>query len=248
MPQFLQFTTNDLILATVWLFLGAQLATLCTTVFLHRALTHRAVKLHPAVEWLNRLIIWTMTGIIPREWAAIHRKHHKFSDLPGDPHSPYVHGFWNIQFKNVHYYRMEARDKEMIAKYTKDMVDDKWERLFRRTELGLVLYAIGMMVVLTPIVGLVAALLQFGLYIWLNASVNGAAHWIGYQNYANSARNLWLLAIFTAGEGLHNNHHEFPGSPRFSQKKWEIDIGWWVISTLRRLGLAEPVQSAGLVR
>ena len=248
MPQFLQFTSQDLILAAIWIFLGAQLSTLATTVYLHRALTHKAVKLHPAVVWANRLVIWLTTGIEPRDWAGIHRKHHRFSDLPGDPHSPYVHGFWNIQLRNMQYYRAEARDSETIAQYTRDIHDDRWDRVFSCTTVGLVLYAGLMMWVLTPIVGLAAAILQFGLYIWLNASINGAAHWIGYQNFANSARNLWLLSLFTAGEALHNNHHEFPGSPRFSQKKWEIDFGWWFIAALERMGLAEPVQSAAFAR
>lgn len=248
MPEFLQFTTTDVILAGICLFLGAQLSTLATTVYLHRALAHKAVKLHPSIEWANRLVIWLMTGISPRDWAGVHRKHHKFSDLPGDPHSPYVHGFWNIQLWNVKYYKAEARDRETIAKYTKDIEDDRWEKLFAKTELGLVIYTVLMMIVFTPIVGFVASLLQFGLYIWLNASINGAAHWIGYQNFANSARNLWVLSLFTAGEGLHNNHHEFPGSPRFSQKKWEIDFGWWFITALEKLGLAKPVRSAALAR
>ena len=246
LPEILQFTSKDLILAGVWIFLGAQISTLATTVYLHRSLTHRAVKLHPRIEWMNRLVVWLTTGIAPRDWAAIHRKHHRFSDQPGDPHSPYVHGFWNIQLKNVHYYRMEAKDLAMVAQYTRDIVDDRWDRIFSYTTVGLVAYTIVMMVVLTPIVGAVAAVLQFGLYIWLNASINGAAHWIGYQNFANSARNLWWLALFTGGEALHNNHHEYPGSPKFSQKKWEIDFGWWCIIFLSKLGLAEPVQSAAL--
>ena len=96
------------------------------------------------------------------------------------------------------------------------------------------------------VLGGISVLLHFALYIFLNSSINGAAHWIGYQNYPNSARNLWVLALFTMGEGLHNNHHEFPGSSRFSQRWWEIDIGWYTIAFLRMFGLARPAPSLAL--
>src|SRR5262245_60443201 len=98
-------------------FAAIQVAVFGTTIFLHRAATHRALTLHPAVEWLFRLGLWFTTGLSTREWVAIHRKHHAFTDEEGDPHSPYLMGFWKVQLGNVFYYVREARDKEMVARY-----------------------------------------------------------------------------------------------------------------------------------
>lgn len=246
MLDLLTFSMHDLVLALITVFITVQIATLCTTIFLHRSLSHRAVTLAPSVRFVMRLLIWLTTGIEPRQWAAVHRKHHKFADAEGDPHSPYVHGFWQIQLLNYAYYRREAANPETIARYTKDITDDRWDRLFSNSWLGLGLFAGMLMLAFGPLLGLIAFGLHVGLYIFLNASINGAAHWIGYQRFANSARNMWLLAVITGGEGLHNNHHEFPGSSRFAQRWWEIDLGWYTIALLRSLGLAQPVASVAL--
>lgn len=246
MLEYLTFSTRDLVLALVCVFATVQIATLCTTIYLHRALSHRAVTLAPGVQLAMRFLIWMTTGIEPRQWAAVHRKHHKFSDAEGDPHSPYVHGFWQIQLLNYAYYRREAANPDTITRFTKDMVDDGWDRLFVNSWLGLGLLAGGFVLAFGPLLGALAFGLHVGLYIFLNASINGAAHWIGYQRFANSARNMWFLALLTAGEGLHNNHHEFPGSSRFAQRWWEVDFGWYVIALLRTCRLAQPVPSLAL--
>ena len=191
-------------------------------------------------------LISLLTGIEPRQWAPVPRKHHKFADAEGDPHSPYVHGFWQIQLLNYFYYRREAANPETIARFTRDMVDDGWDRLFLRTSLGLLLFAAILVVAFGPLLGLLAFVAHVLSYVFLNSSVNGAAHWIGYQRFPNSARNMWLLALLTSGEGLHNNHHEFPGSSRFAQRWWEIDPGWYTIAILRSLGLAQPAPSVAI--
>jgi stearoyl-CoA desaturase (Delta-9 desaturase) len=240
------FSTGDLWLMLACVFATVQVATLCTTVYLHRALSHRAVTLAPSVELAMRALIWMTTGIEPRQWAAVHRKHHRFSDSEGDPHSPHIHGFWQIQLFNYSYYRREAANPETIARYTKDMVPDRWDRLFVHSWIGLGLLLSFFVLCFGPVLGAVAMGLHVSLYIFLNASINGAAHWIGYQRFANTARNMWLLALITSGEGLHNNHHEFPGSSRFSQRWWEIDPGWYAIAGLRALGLAKPAPSVAL--
>jgi len=246
MLEYLTFSTRDLVLALGCVFVTVQIATLCTTIYLHRALSHRAVTLAPGVELAMRFLVWLTTGIEPRQWAAVHRKHHKFSDAEGDPHSPYVHGFWQIQLLNYVYYRREAANPETISRFTKDMTDDRWDRLFSNSWLGLGLFAALWVLAFGPLLGAIAFGLHVGLYIFLNASINGAAHWIGYQRFANSARNMWFLALLTGGEGLHNNHHEFPGSSRFAQRWWEIDLGWYTIAMLRSLGLARPATSVAL--
>lgn len=242
----LLFSTRELVLAMVCVFCTVQVATLCTTVYLHRALSHRAVALAAPVEVLMRALIWLTTGISPRQWAAVHRKHHKFSDAEGDPHSPYVHGFWQIQLWNYFYYRREAANPETIARFTRDIVDDRWDRVFSHTWAGLLLFAAILVLAFGPLLGGIAFATHVLFYIFLNSSINGAAHWIGYQRFANSARNMWFLALLTSGEGLHNNHHEFPGSSRFAQRWWEIDAGWYTIAILRSLGLAEPAPSVAI--
>jgi stearoyl-CoA desaturase (Delta-9 desaturase) len=242
----LWFTADQLLAAAVCVFFTVQIACVCTTVYLHRALSHRAVTLAPIVELAMRFGVWLTTGIDPREWAAVHRKHHKFADAEGDPHSPYVHGFWQIQLFNYSYYRREATNPVTVERFTKDIVSDRWDGLLSRTWLGLGLFLAAWIAVFGPALGLLAMGAHVGLYIFLNASINGAAHWIGYQRFKNSARNMWVLALLTGGEGLHNNHHEFPGSSRFSQRWWEVDFGWYLIALLRSLGLARPTPSVAL--
>ena len=247
MLEWVTFSMREFVIAMICVFVTVQISSLCTTVYLHRALSHRAVTLHPAVEWVMRFLIWLTTGIDARAWAAVHRKHHKFSDAEGDPHSPYVHGFWQIQLGNLHYYRREAANPETIERYTRDIPRDWWERnVFSSTWSGNLADLAIWVIAFGPVLGVIAVLLHFALYIFLNSSINGAAHWIGYQNYPNSARNLWVLALLTMGEGLHNNHHEFPGSSRFSQRWWEIDAGWYTIAALRAFGLAKPSPSLAL--
>ena len=246
MPDSLLFSMPELLLAMVCVFVTVQIATLCTTVYLHRALSHRAVALARPVEITMRALIWLLTGIEPRQWAAVHRKQHKFADDEGDPHSPYVHGFWQIQLLNYFYYRREAANPETVARFTRDMVDDGWDRLFLRTSLGLLLFAAILVMVFGPLLGALAFVAHVLSYVFLNSSINGAAHWIGYQRFPNSARNMWFLALLTSGEGLHNNHHEFPGSSRFAQRWWEIDPGWYTIAILRSLRLAQPAPSVAI--
>lgn len=246
MTDWILFSPGELAVALLCAFLTVELATLATTVYLHRALSHRAVRLSRPIEVLMRFVIWATTGIAPREWAAVHRKHHKFSDAEGDPHSPYVHGFWQIQLGNYWYYRREAANDETVERFTRDIQPDAWDRLFARSWLGLGLFWLAWVAVFGPLLGSIATGFHIGLYVFLNASINGAAHWIGYQRFPNSARNLWLLGVLTAGEGYHNNHHEFPGSSRFARRWWEIDLGWYVIAGLQRLRLAEPASSSAL--
>jgi stearoyl-CoA desaturase (delta-9 desaturase) len=243
MTDLFAFSTGQLIAMVVCVFLTVQLSSIATTVYLHRALSHRAVALAPSVELFMRFLIWSTTGIEPRQWAAVHRKHHKFSDAEGDPHSPYVHGFWQIQLLNYFYYRREAADPETIERFTRDIEDDRWDRLFTWSWIGMGAFWVAWMIAFGPLLGSAGMVLHMLLYVFLNSSINGAAHWIGYQRFPNSARNMWTLALLTGGEGLHNNHHEFPGSSRFSHRWWEIDVGWYTIALLSKLDLATPASS-----
>lgn len=208
-----------------------------TTIYLHRAKTHRGLELHPAVDLLMHLELSLFTGIVPREWVAVHRKHHHFSDQEGDPHSPYLRGMWTVLFGNFWFYRQEKADPSTIAKYTPDWKDDLLDKLPFMHYAALGGLAI-FMLLFGYLWGAAAWLAHAALYILLNSTINSVCHMVGYRNYDNTATNLQWVAFLTAGEGLHNNHHEFPTSARFSWKSREIDLAWPVIRLLETLGLA----------
>jgi len=219
-----------------------QVAVFGTTIFLHRTATHRALVLHPAVAWVFRFSLWLTTGLSTKEWVAVHRKHHAFTDEEGDPHSPYLMGFWSVQLGNVFHYLKEARNQEVVEKYARDIKDDWWERtLFRHGTAGLLIGIVLLCAILGIGWGLLAAGIHATMYVFvLSSSINGLCHAVGYKNFDNTATNLRVLALVTGGEGLHNNHHGFPRSPKFSWRTSEIDPAWPIIKLLVRLKLATP--------
>ena len=221
-----------------------QLAVIATSVYLHRGLAHRALTLHPLADWAFRFILWFSTGQNRREWVAVHRKHHAFTDTEKDPHSPLVHGFWKIQLGNVFYYVREARNPETIARWAKDIKEDIWDRfLFNKGTLGGIVGIALAILVMGPVWGLLVALAHFVLYVFVLApSINGLGHWWGRKNFlTNSATNVRLLAWLTGGESLHNNHHAHPSSPKFSMGRFEFDPSWPVIRLLVALRLGSLV-------
>ena len=230
----------------VWSLIAAavvlQAAVFSTTIYLHRTVAHRSLVLHPAVAWAFRSILWLTTGMVTKEWVAVHRKHHAFTDEEGDPHSPYLEGFWAVQLGNVFYYIKEAKDKAIVEKYSKDMKDDAWDRYFFNYGASGLLIGISLLCVILGVKwGLLAAGLHAFTYIFvLSSSINGLCHHSGYKNFDNTATNIRFLALLTGGEGLHNNHHGFPRSPKFSFKASEIDPAWPVIKLLSMLHLAHP--------
>jgi stearoyl-CoA desaturase (delta-9 desaturase) len=230
---------DSVLIAVIAAAIVTTIANTGTTVYLHRALSHRALTLHPIVSWFFRLTLWLTTGIKPKEWVAVHRKHHAYTDEDGDPHSPVLMGWWYVQKNNVGLYRRALSDKSIIAKYARDLPDDKWDKLLfghNKTGLGI---GIGILVlVLGPWTGLLAAFIHANVYLAGNAAVNALGHHFGKRPHPNNATNLQWLAFFTMGEGLHNNHHAAPSSPRLSHAKWQIDFGWWVIKTLKAARLA----------
>jgi stearoyl-CoA desaturase (Delta-9 desaturase) len=227
------------LLALVLALMVTQLANAVTTTFLHRALAHKALRLSPGVTGVFRVLTWITTGIRPRQWVAVHRKHHAHTDEEGDPHSPVLLGFLHVQLGNVVLYRRAAADKEMVARYSRDLPADRWDRaLFDRAVLGLAIGVALLCLVLGPWLGLLAGLVHAVAYLALSSAVNAAGHTFGRRPHPNQAGNLQWLAWLTAGEGLHNNHHHAPTSARLSLARGEIDPGWWLVSALRRAGWA----------
>lgn len=214
-------------------FAVSVIANLCTTVYLHRALSHRALTVkRPAAE-VFRFVQWITTGIRPRQWVAVHRKHHAFTDVEGDPHSPVLLGWTTVQLKNVVLYRAEARNPETLARYAKDIPATRADRWFYDHALvGLSIGTGVLVLVFGWQIGLLAAFAHLNLYLAGSAAVNAIGHHFGRKPYDNGAGNLQWLAFLTAGEGLHNNHHAAPTSARLSHRWYEIDPGWWLVKAL----------------
>jgi stearoyl-CoA desaturase (delta-9 desaturase) len=226
-----------------------QVATFSTTIFLHRTATHRALTLHPAVEWAFKLALWLTTGQCTKEWVAVHRKHHAFTDEEGDPHSPKLKGFWKVQLGNVFYYVREIKNTDVVERYARDIKDGWWDRhVFNRGMLGLVVGTAALCLVVGSVIGVWWALLAAGIHavmfvFVLSSSINGLCHHVGYKNFDNTATNIRTLALLTGGEGLHNNHHGYPRSPKFSFKASEFDPAWPIIKLLIALRLAKPYKT-----
>jgi stearoyl-CoA desaturase (delta-9 desaturase) len=235
---------SHLIAAVIAAFLVTQVAILTTTVYLHRALAHRAMTVRSVVALPCRFIIWITTGMRPREWIAVHRKHHAATDTPEDPHSPAVVGFWRVQLGNVGLYKRAAADELNLRKYARDLPADRLDRLaFDYSLVGLSLGISILVVVMWALgfgltVGFLAAGTHAVMYLLLAGAINAVGHQFGKQPYDNSATNMQSLALITGGEGLHNNHHAAPTSARFSLNKREIDPGWWAVRALVALRLA----------
>jgi stearoyl-CoA desaturase (delta-9 desaturase) len=217
-----------------------QLSVFFTTIYLHRSLTHRGLTLHPIVAFLMHLELSLFTGIVPREWVAVHRKHHQFSDEDGDPHSPVLRGMWTVLFGNFFMYRNATHDMTMVQKYTpewkKDIIDRLPSFLTRFNVFG------GMFIfslLFGWIWGPAAWLTHVVCYILLNSAINSLGHTVGYRNYDNQATNLKWLAFLTGGEGLHNNHHRYPTSWLFAHNVGELDPGSMVARALGRMRLAK---------
>jgi stearoyl-CoA desaturase (Delta-9 desaturase) len=235
---------TNVIAAVVTAFLVTQLAIFTTTVYLHRALSHRALTVRGPAAVPFRAIIWMTTGMRPREWVAVHRKHHAATDTVDDPHSPKQVGFWRVQLGNVGLYKRCAAEPANVQKYARDLPPDALDRLafdYALAGLGIgvaiivaVMWALGFGL----LTGLLAAGLHAVFYVMLSGAINAIGHTAGKQPYQNSATNLQALAFITAGEGLHNNHHAAPTSARFALGKAEIDPGWWLVKVLVKLHLA----------
>lgn len=228
----------------IWSFVLMQISVFATTIYLHRGLAHRAVRFHPAMQMTFRTLIWMLTGIVPRQWAAVHRKHHRFTDVDGDPHSPMLFGYWKVQFLNVVMYRREAQNEATIAEYASDLAPDRLDRrVFDHSLLG----PATSILLLWPAFGLARAAIVFGIaaisYVMASAGINALGHTVGKRPFANTATNLWWLAALTGGEGLHNNHHERPGAARFAARAGEPDLAWPVIRALQRLRLVQAVKA-----
>ncbi|HUY63674.1 MAG TPA: fatty acid desaturase [Acidimicrobiales bacterium] len=214
----------------------AQLGLLVTTVYLHRSLSHRALRLAPGVVAVCRVLTWMLTGMRPRQWVAVHRKHHAFTDTERDPHSPIVLGFARVQFANAVLYRRVARDPATVLRYARDLPADRWDRvLFDHASLGLGIGIVILVIVFGWQFALIAAGVHAAYYLLGGGAINAVGHRWGRRPFDNLATNNQWLAWLVVGEGLHNNHHAAATSGRLSLAKGEVDPAWWCIRLLVRL-------------
>ena len=213
------------------------------TLYYHRDQAHRSVDLHPALRHFFRFWLWVNTGASTREWVAVHRKHHACCEREGDPHSPRLFGLENIILKGAEFYREEAAKPETLEKYGRGTPTDWLERHVygRWPNYGIVLLAVTDLVMF-GVPGIILLAIQLTTMPLLAAGViNGLGHAKGYRNFDtdDASTNLWPLALFVAGEELHNNHHAFPSSAKFSQRRWEVDLGWLHLKAFAAIGLAK---------
>ena len=214
----------------------------CVTLYLHRGQAHKAIEFRPILAHAMRFWLWLTTGMTTKQWVAVHRKHHRYSDVPGDPHSPVVESVLKILFGGVWYYRRAAQDKEMVAAYGAGTPDDWIERKVYTPHplLGILLLLVIDILLFGPSGIVVWGVQMLWIPLWAAGVINGIAHAWGYRNgiTKDNSRNISPWGIIVGGEELHHNHHLHPASPKFSIKPWEFDIGWMWYKIFNLLGLA----------
>lgn len=223
--------------------LVTHITIVCVTLFLHRGQAHRAVQFHPILGHFMRFWLWMTTGMVTRQWVAIHRKHHVYSDKQGDPHSPVIYGVWRVLFTGVILYSKEAKNQETIDRYGIGTPDDWIERnLYTPCPLlGVSLMLLIDLAMFGPWGAIVWLVQMAWIPFWAAGVINGVAHWIGYKNEINddNSHNLLPWGILVGGEELHNNHHIAPGSAKLSRRWFEFDIGWMYLKLFEALQLAK---------
>jgi len=214
----------------------------CVTLYLHRSQAHRGVTFNPVVAHFMRFWLWLTTGMVTRQWVAIHRKHHRFTEQPGDPHSPQVYGLKRVLLRGAGLYHSASKDAEMVAQYGVGTPNDWIEQNLytRHSRLGIML-----MLLIDLVVFGLPGLLIWGIQMiwipfWAAGVINGLGHWWGYRNgqTKDNSRNISPWGIIIGGECLHNNHHLDPANPRLSRRWFEFDIGWLYIKLLYAVRLA----------
>ena len=215
------------------------------TIYLHRNQAHRALDLHPAVSHFFRLWLWLTTGMVTKEWTAIHRKHHAKCETADDPHSPQVHGINKVLWTGVLLYVKESRYPETMERYGHGTPEDWLERKVyaRHSVLGLWLMGAVNIGLFGLIPGAIILITQIAwIPFWAAGVINGVGHFWGYRNWdvpaPDASRNISPIGVLIGGEELHNNHHAYPASAKFSLKWYEFDLGWVYIRALELLGLA----------
>lgn len=243
----LNLSLSGYVIATIIL---TQITIAGVTIFLHRCQTHKALTLHPIMSHFFRFWLWISTGIVTKEWVAIHRKHHAKCETVDDPHSPVNWGLKTMLLKGAMVYR-KGKTQETVETYGYGTPNDWLENhvYTKHQQLGIMLM-LGTDLLLFGLPGLAIWIIQMAwIPFWAAGVINGIGHAFGYRNFEtkDASTNIIPWAIWVGGEELHNNHHAFPASAKLSLKWWEIDIGWLYIKTLQFVGLAQVKRTASLL-
>lgn len=248
MQSILDFVAAGLLQLNVWQVIGITLIlthiTIAgVTIYLHRSQAHRGLDLHPIVSHFFRFWLWMTTGMVTREWVAIHRKHHAKCEKEGDPHSPVIYGIDRVLWRGAELYRDEALNEETIKRFSHGTPNDWIENnLYSKYPSLGILLMLSIDIALFGAMGLCVWAVQMAwIPFWAAGVINGLGHYVGYRNFSSpdTSTNLVPIGILIGGEELHNNHHAYGTSAKFSSKWYEFDIGWMYISILKFFRLAE---------
>jgi stearoyl-CoA desaturase (delta-9 desaturase) len=227
----------------IYVLVTTHLTIIAVTLYLHRSQTHQGVTFHPVVNNFFRFWLWLTTGMVTKQWVAIHRKHHGMTDQKGDPHSPQLFGIWKVLFGGAMLYNTASKDNLMVNAFGKGTPDDWIEKNIysKHSRLGITLLLIINLLCFSWWGLLTWGIQMIWIPFWAAGVVNGIGHYWGYRNVETreSSRNVFPIGLIIGGEELHNNHHADAGSAKLSRKWFEIDIGWFYIRLLEKLKLAK---------
>ena len=233
----------NLILYTI---VVTHITIVCVTLFLHRGQAHKGILFNPILQHFMRFWLWLTTGMVTKQWVAIHRKHHVYSDKEGDPHSPHVFGIRTVFTQGALLYARGAKDTEMVEKFGVGTPDDWIERNIYtpHSRLGILSMLVIDLVLFGPWGFIVWGVQMLWIPFWAAGVINGLGHWWGYRNgeTKDKSRNLIPWGIIIGGEELHNNHHLNPASVRLSRRWFELDIGYLWLRLMCLLGLAKIIR------
>ena len=226
----------------IYTLIVTHITIVCVTLFLHRGQAHRGIEFNPVLEHFMRAWLWLTTGMVTKEWVAIHRKHHRFCEQEQDPHSPHVYGIWRVLLGGAFLYAHAKKETNMVEQYGVGTPNDAVEVLYSRFPwLGILL----MLVIDVLLFGwwgiLIWGVQMIWIPFWAAGVINGLGHWWGYRNgeTKDRSKNISPWGIIIGGECLHNNHHLDPANPKLSRRWFEFDIGWMWLTIFKLLGLAK---------
>ena len=226
----------------IYLLLMTHITIVCVTLYLHRGQTHKGITFHPIAAHFMRFWLWLTTGMITKQWVAIHRKHHQMCEKPEDPHSPHVYGILHVLFRGALLYHEASKDKDMVNTYGVGTPADWMEHNIYTaySRLGISILLVFNLILFGWIGLLVWGIQMVWIPFWAAGVINGLGHWWGYRNTdtKDKSKNISILGIIIGGEEFHNNHHAEPANPKLSRKWWEFDIGWMWFKILEKLKLA----------
>lgn len=227
----------------IYTLIVTHITIICVTLFLHRGQAHRGLIFNPVLSQFMRIWLWLTTGMNTKAWVAIHRKHHRYTDIENDPHSPHVFGLLKVLFGGAFLYNTASKDSDMVVQYGVGTPDDWIERNVYTPHPWLgVLTMLTINLVLFGVWGvLIWGIQMIWIPFWAAGVINGIGHWIGYTNgdSKDHSKNISPFGIIIGGEELHNNHHLEPANPQLSKRWFEFDIGWMYINIFKTLGLVK---------